>query len=290
MELIKALRKNQELLEDIKLANKDQTGFHLWWLGQSGFLIQWQGKHLLIDPYLSDSLTTKYATTEKPHVRMTELVVNPADLDFIDVVTSSHNHTDHLDGDTLIPLIKANPNIQMVVPEANLDFVANRLKMDKEFFIGLNDKEKTELSGFTISGIPAAHEQLERDEKGCCRFMGYVIQFGSFSIYHSGDTIWHEDIVDALKHFEIDVAILPINGSDPKRKVAGNLNSQEAVRLGKVVNAKVVIPCHYDMFTFNTADPEEFVKEAELKGQACKVMQCGERWSSTELTELWNDK
>jgi L-ascorbate metabolism protein UlaG (beta-lactamase superfamily) len=29
----------------------------LWWLGLSGFLIQWQGHHLLLDPYLSDSLT-----------------------------------------------------------------------------------------------------------------------------------------------------------------------------------------------------------------------------------------
>ena len=239
MELIKALRKNEELLADIKQANQDQKGFHLWWLGQSGFLIQCQGKHLLIDPYLSDSLTTKYAATEKPHVRMTELVVNPAHLDFIDVVTSSHNHTDHLDGDTLIPLIKTNPNIQMVVPKANLDFVANRLKLDKEFFIDLNDKETTEVKGFTISGIPAAHEQLERDEKGCCRFMGYIIQFGGFSLYHSGDTIWHEDIVNALKRFKIDVAILPINGSDPQRKVAGNLSAEEAVRLGKVVKAKI---------------------------------------------------
>ena len=283
MELIKALRKNEELLADIKQANQDQKGFHLWWLGQSGFLIQCQGKHLLIDPYLSDSLTTKYAATEKPHVRMTELVVTPAHLDFIDVVTSSHNHTDHLDGDTLIPLIKTNPNIQMVVPKANLDFVANRLKLDKEFFIDLNDKETTEVKGFTISGIPAAHEQLERDEKGCCRFMGYIIQFGGFSLYHSGDTIWHEDIVNALKRFKIDVAILPINGSDPQRKVAGNLSAEEAVRLGKVVKAKMVIPCHYDMFTFNTADPEEFVKEAELKGQGYKVMRCGERWSSSDL-------
>jgi L-ascorbate metabolism protein UlaG (beta-lactamase superfamily) len=30
---------------------------HVWWLGQSGFLLAWQGSHLLLDPYLSDSLT-----------------------------------------------------------------------------------------------------------------------------------------------------------------------------------------------------------------------------------------
>ena len=64
---------------------------------------------LLLDPYLSDSLTDKYAQTDKPHAGMTERVVAPERLNFIDVATSSHNHTDHLDPDTLGPLLKANP-------------------------------------------------------------------------------------------------------------------------------------------------------------------------------------
>src|SRR5215204_2904884 len=72
----------------------------LWWLGQSGFLVACRGAFLLFDPYLSDSLTKKYAATDKPHTRMTARVVDPAGLDFIDVVTSTHTHTDHLDADT----------------------------------------------------------------------------------------------------------------------------------------------------------------------------------------------
>ena len=47
--------------------------------------------------------------TDKPHVRMTRRVVAPERLDFVDVVTSSHNHTDHLDAETLGPLRGANP-------------------------------------------------------------------------------------------------------------------------------------------------------------------------------------
>ena len=33
---------------------------HLWWLGQSGFLVKLDDRYLLLDPYLSDSLTEKY--------------------------------------------------------------------------------------------------------------------------------------------------------------------------------------------------------------------------------------
>ncbi len=80
MTLIKPKLKDAAFLDDVKKAELDHTSFHLWWLGQSGFLIQWQGKHLLLDPYLSDSLTEKYADTDKPHVRMTAQVTDPARL------------------------------------------------------------------------------------------------------------------------------------------------------------------------------------------------------------------
>ena len=114
---------------------------HLWWLGQSGFLIHSGDAFALIDPYLSDSLTKKYAATDKPHVRMTERVIAPEKLDFIDVVTSSHNHTDHLDAETLLPLRAVNPKLQMVIPEVNRAFVAERLKTDPAWPIGLSDGE-----------------------------------------------------------------------------------------------------------------------------------------------------
>ncbi|MGN6618933.1 MAG: MBL fold metallo-hydrolase, partial [Ilyomonas sp.] len=88
-----------------------------------------------------------------------------------------------------------------------------------------------------------------------------------------------------LKPFKIDVALLPINGNDPSRGVAGNLNAAEAVQLAKAIDAKVVIPCHYDMFTFNTADVNEFVKEAEKKHQRYVVLEGGEYFSSEFLVD-----
>ncbi len=279
MRLIQAYQKDQALLADIEKTKADTSRFHLWWLGQSGYLLQWQGKHLLIDPYLSDSLTKKYAQTDKPHIRMTELVIQPEKLDFIDVVTSSHNHTDHLDGETLITLIRTNPDITMIFPEANRAFVNNRIRQNMNFGIGLNDAQTVTVKGFKISGIPAAHNELERDEDGNCKYMGYVLQFGTWTVYHSGDTLWRQEIIDALQPFDIDLALLPINGNKPERRVAGNLNAEEAVRLAKTVGAKMLIPCHFHMFTFNTVEPDAFAAIAQREGQDYAVLRCGERWS-----------
>lgn len=275
MALIKPKQKDNELLNDIKSFNSS-TGFKVWWLAQSGFLIKWQEKYLLFDPYLSDSLSLKYQNTDKPHVRMSELVILPNQLDFIDIVTSSHNHTDHLDAETLMPIIQNNAGIKFIIPEANRAFVAERVKCDLNFPIGLNDGLSFEHKGFKIIGIPAAHNVVERNEKGECKFMGFIAEFGGFSVYHSGDTLWFESLEEILKPYKVDVAFLPINGNKPERKVAGNLSADEAAKLGKIIGAKLVIPHHYHLFEFNTEDPQSFTEACEQYQTNHKVLEMGE--------------
>ena len=276
MNLIPAIKKDEELTVEMDGFLHDNNNFYIWWLGQSGFLLQWNGKRILIDPYLSDSLTKKYAPTDKPHTRMSELVIKPGLLKNISIVTSSHNHTDHLDAETLLPVFKNNPGIKFIIPEANRDFVAERAQCEKEFPVGLNDGKSVTVDGITFHGIPAKHNEIERDENGNCKYMGYVIEFGSYKIYHSGDTLWFDKMIDLLKPFAVDVALLPINGNDPERKVAGNLNCKEAAELAKAINAHCIIPCHYDMFAFNTADVNDFVNESEKINQPYFVLKGAE--------------
>jgi len=283
MQLIPAIKKDEALINEIESYQHDENNFHLWWLGQSGYLLLWKGKRILIDPYLSDSLTKKYATTNKQHIRMSERVIDPSALKNISIVTSSHNHTDHLDGETLIPIIKNNPDVKFIIPEANRAFVCERSQIANDFPIGLNDGESIVVDRFTFFGLPAKHNEIERDENGRCKFMGYVIGFGDYTIYHSGDTLWFDEMVELLKPFKLDVALLPINGNEPSRGVAGNLDVKEAAQLGKAIEAKIVIPCHYDMFTFNTADAKDFANEAEKINQPYRILQHGGHFSSEAL-------
>jgi L-ascorbate metabolism protein UlaG (beta-lactamase superfamily) len=275
--MIRPLQQDDSFLADVARSRGAKKGFRLWWVGQSGFLVQYEGRHLLLDPYLSDSLTKKYATTDKPHVRMTERVVVPERLDFIDVATSSHNHTDHLDAETLGPLRAANPDLRLIIPEANRSFVADRLQCDPAWPLGLTAGASVSASGFTFHGVPAAHNELETDAEGHHRFMGYVVQFGPYTIYHSGDTLLFDGMPEWFDGFDIDVAILPINGNKPERRVAGNLDGAEAARLANRIRAKVVIPCHYEMFEFNTASPDLFQRECERLGQKYTVLRAGEK-------------
>ena len=281
--MIPARLKDYDLLSEVERYADDKNNFHLWWLGQSGYLLTYKGERILLDPYLSDSLTTKYASTNKPHVRMSERVIDPALLKNISVVSSSHNHTDHLDGETLIPLLKNNPGIKFIIPEANRSFVCERVKCDELFPVGLDNGISVTIGSFSFFGVPASHNEIEKDDQGRCRFMGYVIRFGRWTIYHSGDTLLYEGMERQLIPYKIDLALLPINGNDPARGVAGNLNATEAVYLARETGTRMVIPCHYDMFTFNTADPASFAMVAEKAGQPYTVLRPGGHFSSELL-------
>ncbi len=278
--MIEPALQGEEFLADVERARREEGRLHCWWLGQSGFLLLWQGRHILLDPYLSDSLTEKYRGTGKPHVRMTRRVIPPERLGFVSLATSSHNHTDHLDAATLGPLLEANPAMEVVVPEANLDFAARRLQVEPARLRGLDADRTLELEGMALHGVPAAHEELERDALGRHKHLGYVIELGPWTVYHSGDTVPYNGLVDRLRRRPPDLALLPINGRRPERGVAGNLWGREAARIARDSGAARAIPCHYEMFEFNTESPEEFVGECRRIGQPCSVLRAGERWSS----------
>jgi L-ascorbate metabolism protein UlaG (beta-lactamase superfamily) len=274
--LIQPLLADDALTRDIEATNPGR-GVALWWLGQSGFLAKSAAGTVLFDPYLSDSLTKKYHGTEKPHVRMTARAIDPATLRGVDVVTSSHNHTDHLDADTLLPLLGANPTATLVIPEANREFVAERLGCAPTWPRGLSDGETLSVGDISIHAVPAAHNEIERDAQGRCRYLGYVVRLGDVAIYHSGDTLRYDGMAERLRPLAIDVALLPINGNRPERRVAGNLRGDDAAQLAHDIGARLVVPCHYEMFEFNTESPELFVATCQRLGVEHRVLRCGER-------------
>lgn len=270
-----AYQKDLALLDDIALA-KAEGRTRVWWLGQSGFLVVTPEATILFDPYLSDSLTNKYAATDKPHTRVTERVIEPGLLTGIDLITSSHNHTDHLDAETLLPLFASNPHAKLVIPRANRAFVLERLGNVESSLLAIDAGETIAVGNVTLHGIAAAHNTVERDEQGRCRFLGFIAQTGGLTFYHSGDTLMHDGLIPALAPFAPDIAFVPINGNKPERRVAGNLDGKEAAELARAIHAGTAIPHHFDMFAFNTASPATFAAECTRLEQTFRVLRNGE--------------
>ena len=156
--MIEPLQRDDAFIADVTATMARREGVSLWWLGQSGYLIAYDGVCIAVDPYLSDSLTVKYANTTKPHIRMGQRVVDPALLRMVSLVTSSHNHTDHLDGETIGLMMQANPELQIVCSQANVAFAAERLGVDTQVIREHLEPMRRELDALKqLLGFPAIH-------------------------------------------------------------------------------------------------------------------------------------
>jgi L-ascorbate metabolism protein UlaG (beta-lactamase superfamily) len=229
----------------------------LSWLGQAGFLIRWRELRLVIDPYLSDSLATKYRGTRFPHIRLVPPPIVPEHCVPLHTVLCTHAHSDHMDPETLPQLAAANPECRFVVPRADRATALAR-GVPAQRLVSVNAGDRLQLApDLALRVLPAAHEQLQTDEQGDHRFLGYVLYLGSTAIYHSGDCVPFAGLDEELAACGVHVALLPVNGRDQQRSahgILGNFTFDEATALCIRCKISAMIACHFGMFDFNTVD------------------------------------
>jgi L-ascorbate metabolism protein UlaG (beta-lactamase superfamily) len=280
--MIQPVRRGAALLQEIEAA--DCPTPNLWWLGQSGFVIKYQGIIFYIDPYLSESLTDKYQQTERPHIRMTECPLDPSTITHADLVLCTHKHSDHLDPRTVSAILEASARAKLVLPKSLTEH-AHSIGIPYHRMTTTDSDLRVEYfkDGHygRVYAIPSAHEQLDWTSPGGYPYLGYLIRFGPWTIYHAGDCVPYEGLAERLKPYRVSLALLPINGRDPKRGVPGNFEIPEAAQLAEDIGAEWLAPMHYDMFTFNTVDVNRFIEHmlGSRPAQRFKVFECGERWA-----------
>lgn len=278
--LIQPVRQGEALLAEIATTRPEPGSIAVWWLGQSGFLIKSASSTIVVDPYLSESLTRKYAASSRPHIRMTAAPCRGSDLSSIDLLVASHKHSDHLDPETALPILAASPACRLVLPSSLVDH-ARSLGIPPERMIGLDAGESVRVNDRdSLRAIPSAHEQLDTDAQGRHLYLGFVLQIEGLRLYHSGDSVLFDALPDWIGPVPPDVMFLPINGRDPNRGVPGNMTAAEAVDLAARVRPRYIAPHHYDMFTFNTVSVDEFRAESRRlpPGVEAIILRCGQRW------------
>ncbi|WMJ86640.1 MBL fold metallo-hydrolase [Anaerocolumna sp. MB42-C2] len=83
-----------------------------------------------------------------------------------------------------------------------------------------------------IESVPAYNRNHSRSQ---C--VGYILHFNSISFYASGDTSVTDYMVDKIPAYQLDYAVLPIDG-------IYNMNPEEAAKCAEIIGAKHVIPIH----------------------------------------------
>lgn len=275
-------KKDEALIHDINNTEINFEGVSIWSLGQAGIVLKGRqgGGFLCIDPYLTNSIEQENPNTE--FVREYEPPVRPEGLKGAAGVLITHYHDDHLDPGTIKGLKNVSPDTTFAIPASHC-FMVQDLKWETNKLIPAKAEESFTIGGFKIDPIAAAHTQYETDDEGNHFYLGYCITVNGIRVYHSGDTIITEELVERVQAFKPHIAILPINGGDfarTKRGVIGNMSYREAADFAAAVGADMILPIHYDMFPTNRENPAHFVDYLfhTYRSQKFHMLSVGERF------------
>ncbi len=232
----------------------------MWWLGQSGFVLRGASATVVIDPFVTD-----YGSFG----RLYDPPLEPEDLDTVDLLLGTHDHVDHIDPLGFPRILAASPGATALVPEAVRERVVE-LVGSADRVRGASAGGVIEEHGVTITPFPAVHGALPEDgygfhetESGEYPFLGYAIELDGVRIAHLGDTLVYDGLAERLCALELDLLVVPINGTSwfrERRGIVGNMNVLEAAELAEASAARLVVPVHWDLFADNTEDPEHFVR------------------------------
>jgi len=215
----------------------------IWWLGQNGFLFKSpEGTTVGVDLYLTDSCAALPVAINLK--RQIPVLIEPEDL-VVDLFACTHNHQDHTDPETIARLRNKDTGT-FAGPHPTCDvYREQRIESGRiapTWPDGVLEFRDARLTG--TFALPTDDTDLNH--------MGFVVQFGRGpKVYITGDTADHELVASAARHSP-DLMISCINGG------FNNMSAWEAAGLAAKVKPRIAIPCHYDMFPDNSADPEQF--------------------------------
>jgi L-ascorbate 6-phosphate lactonase len=228
----------------------------LTYLGQAGFWVKNEASQFLIDPYLSNYVVDGGIGSAEVFSREFPAPFSVDDLKMVPVVFVTHDHADHCDPDTLLPLIKNNPGLAVICSQPAADHLLG-LGISSSNIVIPRVGEKSTIYGLDYYAVPAAHYEFDQiKETGAYSYLGFVIKVGKTWLYHSGDTILYDGMINQILKFtdKIDLVCLPVNGRDGWRErmgLIGNLDGAEALELTLRLKADVLIPMHNDLFAVN---------------------------------------
>jgi L-ascorbate metabolism protein UlaG (beta-lactamase superfamily) len=241
----------------VKLVDDDELG--VTFIGHSSFLLQVNGRKVLVDPVFSKRLIV-LRRQRRPGLVVEEL---PA----IDVVLLTHAHMDHLDMASLRRVIRATRRLtgrtpEVVVPRGVEDLV-ERLGFSQVH--GLAWWEEIKLQGLTITMTPCRHwgARMFRDtHRG---YGGYVVEGGGQSVYHSGDTAYFDGFHEIGERLRPEVALLPIGAYFPDSYRSVHTSPEEAVRGFVELSAQRMVPMHFGTFRLGREPMDEPVQRLEAE-------------------------
>ncbi|RFU65993.1 metal-dependent hydrolase [Peribacillus glennii] len=217
--------------------------------GHSVVKIETNGKTIVIDPFITGNGMTDLKVED----------VRP------DVIILTHGHGDHL-GDT-VELAKKNDSL--VIGTAEIAAYLGFQGVNKTHAMHIGGSYEFDFGKVKLT--PAFHGSGFVTDDNQIIYLGMpagvLFMAEGKTIYHAGDTAVYSDMKLIGERHPIDLGFLPIGDNF-------TMGPEDAALAAKFLNAKQVVPMHYNTFPPIKQDPQKFVEM--LDEGVGKVLQAGE--------------
>jgi L-ascorbate metabolism protein UlaG (beta-lactamase superfamily) len=236
----------------------------LVWFGHSSYLIQIDGKRILVDPIFSGNAspipgtTSAFAGTDRYTV---------ADLPEIDYLFISHDHYDHVDYTTLLEL---KSKVKTVVCGLGVGAHFERWGYDSAKVQEKDWYDEVKLdSGFVAYSTPARHFSGRSFSRNNTLWTSYVIQTPTLKIYIGGDSGYDSHFAEIGNRFgPFDLAIIE-NGQYNLRWKYIHTQPEQVLQAAHDLKARRLFPVHSSKFALAShAWDEPLTRVTELNSKS----------------------
>jgi len=232
-------------IDSLGIVNHDSDITKLTWFGHSTFLLQMDGKTILIDPMMGESPSPHPMVGTKRY--SDELPIKIEKLPFIDIVVISHDHYDHLDYPT-IKKLKGKVG-EFYTPLG----VGNHLAswgVNPEKIHELNWWDSITTDSIKLVCTPSRHFSGRGiSDRAATLWSSWVIKGKKDNVFFSGDggyDIHFKEIGD--KYGPFDISMIEC-GQYNEQWSDIHMMPEESIQAAIDLKSKLSMPIHWGAFT-----------------------------------------
>jgi L-ascorbate metabolism protein UlaG (beta-lactamase superfamily) len=255
-------------IDSATIENHSANITQLTWFGHSTFLLEIDGKKILIDPMLSKTPSPISFLGAKRYSN--SIIIEAKKLPFIDAIILTHDHYDHLDYET-IKKVK-NKVGRFYTPLG----VGNHLKswgVAGEKITELNWWESVEFDSISLACTPARHfSGRGLFDRATTLWCSWVIKGTKDNIYFSGDSGYDTHFKEiGNKYGPFDISMMECGQYNEDWKLL-HMMPEETVQASVDLKSKLILPIHWGAFTIAFHDWIDPIERVMIKANELNML------------------